>query len=220
MSVDATSIRESLFQRIASYPSKGHVTHPKMWGTICIHTYVKSKMRRFPKALRNFLLKIFWELKFGSWWLDGDLYWMTNFEIEPQARCVREREKKWAAGEGCWSLKVSCCLWVSLSVHCEEHEVHMKFTMSNPMMCSWGSYWNFMDLQWFFQRIFWIFWQFHIGFYPVDSQLWKWNMMAKNSPLQKFTLSNTCSYYANLFICLKNAGVFPFFPQTVYCWGS
>lgn len=142
-----------------------------------------------------------------TWWwplLDDKLRDWTS-------SALRARKRKKVSSGGRMLILKGVMLLVSEPVHCEEHEVHMKFTMSNPMMCSWSSYWNFMDLQWFFQRIFWIFWQFHIGFYPVDSQLWKWNMMAKNSPLQKFTLSNTCSYYANLFICLKNAGVFPFF---------
>ena len=49
-------------------------------------------------------------------------------------------------------------LLVSEPVHCEEHEVHHV----HPMMCSYCVHTETSWIwQWFFQRIFWIFWQFH-----------------------------------------------------------
>lgn len=203
MSVDATSIRESLFQRIASLAKGQPVTHLKMWGTI---SYCKSKMRRFPKSIEdNLLLKIFWELKFWSWmtwwWplLDDKLRdWTPKkqdvFDYRSLKKTVREdrnlnlndssalraRKRKHLSsrGDGCWSLKVSCCLWVNLYI-----VKNMKFTMSTQwcvhivfILKLHGSDNGFSKESFGSSGSFTVS-HIIIGFCPMDFGLWNWNMI-------------------------------------------
>lgn len=200
MSVDATSIRESLFQRIASLAKGQPVTHPKMWGTIC---YCKSKMRRFPVALRTiFCWRFFGELKFGSWmtwWTFSGWklrYWTSS--------ALRARKRKKVSSGGRMLILKGVMLLVSEPVHCEENEVHHV----HPMMCAWSSYWNFMDLQWFFKQSFRSSgtkhsFTYYIGF--SSSGFWtmelKHDFPKKNRPFTTSPIWNTCSQLCQAIYC-------------------
>ena len=125
------------------------------------------------------------------------------------ARCVREREKTWA-GPGThyirWGedvdLKDVMLRWLNLYI-----VKKTKFTMSTKRCVQNETLWIYMVKK----KVFWIFWQFHIAFCPVDSGLWNWNNKfapSKIRPLQ--TLVPIMPSY--LFVVKKH----PFFLHVLF----